>query len=97
MKEKMSTKKNISIAKENKVAQRILDLAKERNYDLKRLFSYELTSKNLLFNEDGSLRKEKNKSDLVKELELYLIPGSYEEPNDFCNFTLILDVMLKCR
>lgn len=40
---KSSSSTSSSITKENKVAQRNIDLAKERNYDLKRLFSYELT------------------------------------------------------
>ncbi|OXU30012.1 hypothetical protein TSAR_009479 [Trichomalopsis sarcophagae] len=72
--------KSLSIAKQNQMSQRIIDIAKELGYSLESLFSFELTEKNPLFNEDGSMKKEKSKSDLVTELETLS-----KDHNESCN------------
>ena len=43
-------------------------IAMERGFDEKRLFSYEMTTKNWFHNDDETLKKEKNKSLLRGEL-----------------------------
>lgn len=55
-KEKTSSKQ---ILKQDQIVHKVIELAKERNYCLERLFAFELTPEHDLYNEDGSLKKEK--------------------------------------
>ena len=47
-------------------ANRIIALAKERNYPLEKLLTYDLTYENKLFDADGLFKKENNKSSLIR-------------------------------
>ena len=58
-------------------AQKIIDLARVRNFDDKKLFEYSLVPSCYLFDESG-LMIEPNKSELVRELErIYLKKEDY--------------------
>ena len=98
MKPKTVPSNNISLMNKCKMAQRIIELAKERYFNFRRLFSFELCENNFLFNDDGTLKKEQSKSNLVKEMEsMYLQNEKNLYINDLTGFTVIVDVMLKCR
>ena len=94
---KSVSNKSISDMKQNKIAHKVIELAKERNFNLRRLFSFELTVNNNLFNDNGSLKKEKSKSDLIRELEAKAEIPFTANLEDLSNFTLIVDVMLIFR
>ncbi|KAJ8679187.1 hypothetical protein QAD02_014974 [Eretmocerus hayati] len=83
--------------KEIKAAHKILEIAKERNYDLRRLFSFKLTHEDLLFDRDGSMKKYKSKSDLIKVLEKNFKVENFQECPNLDGFSLMVDVMLQCR
>ena len=56
------------VAKETSNAQRIIEIARDRNYPIDKLLSYELTNTSFFLTKDGALLKS-NKSELVHELE----------------------------
>ena len=71
-------------------------MARERGYCMETLFSYELTMNNYLFDDDGLLKKDKNKSHLRHELEKILSEEDYNMP-DLRNVYVAVDVMMICR
>ena len=87
-----SKKKNSTTSE----TQRIIAMANERNYPLRKLLRYELTYKYPLFDEDGLLKKEQNKSQLIRSLEKIenQIIETIDAEKETC---LIIDVMLLLR
>lgn len=76
---------------------RIVALAQARNYPMDELLKYEITYNNQLFDDDGLLKKEANKSLLVRELETKL---TYTDLNSSCKETetcLVVDIMYVLR
>lgn len=49
--------KPTSILKDTKIGQKVIDLAKERGYNLQKLFTYELSQTNWLFDENNMIKK----------------------------------------
>ncbi len=85
--------------KENKKefaeAQRIVDVAKERNYDMKQLLQYDLTQSSTLFDKNGFMTKTA-KSTLCTEMEKNLKPEDYSSPAEWTwelKTTYVVDVM----
>lgn len=76
--------------------ERIVLLAKERNYPSTKLLQYELTHKNMLFDENGLFTKYEDKSPLIRELEkiLVLYDTQFSVELETC---IIFDVMLVMR
>ena len=64
-------------AYQSKIAHKMMDIARERNYDLHKLFPYELTKINSLFKKYGISNKQTSKSELVEELEKKNWNGKY--------------------
>ncbi|KAJ8669425.1 hypothetical protein QAD02_000684 [Eretmocerus hayati] len=83
--------------KEVKAAHEFSEIAKERKYDLHKLFSFKLTKEDILFNIDGTMKRNKSKSDLVKELERKFEMQIIQDIPDLIESTIIIDVMLQCR
>ena len=83
--------------KETKSIQRIIGLANERNYSIDRLLTFELTHNNYLFQSGDILKKENNKSQLLKELKNCVKIKDYSNFPEIRNFCLIVDVMIVCR
>ena len=80
-------------------AQKIIDLARVRNFDDKKLFEYSLVPSCYLFDESG-LMIEPNKSELVRELErIYLKKEDYVYAKSPAaeNTTYLVDVMANLR
>ena len=65
--------------KMNAAAQRTVDLARERNYSIEKLLTFELVETNFLFDENGFFTKS-NKSTLIAELEKLLQPADATAP-----------------
>ena len=88
--------KNKSIKKVSlKESQRIVELARERNYDMKRLFTFEIFDKNYLFETDDTLKRDKKPNSIVEEL---LLPLKKEEYTSMENTSCyIVDVVCKAR
>ncbi|OXU18366.1 hypothetical protein TSAR_009882 [Trichomalopsis sarcophagae] len=61
------------------------------------LLKYDLTYKNLLFEENGFFKKENNKSSLIRELEKVLVHDTAELQQNDANTCLVIDVMLVMR
>ena len=85
-----------------KFIQRYIALAEERKYPKDKLLTYDLVESNPLFDEDGYIKKEKNKSSLIRTIEEK--SATLSDPNDSITFEkkdidtcLILDVMLIIR
>lgn len=91
---KVKKKKNTSVND----SQRLIALAKERDYPLKKLLTYELTYENQLFESStGLFKKENNKSKLVTELEKvndYDLAQTMDFEENTC---LLIDTMLVVR
>lgn len=90
--------KNVKASKTQKShveAKRLLNLATERQYDLKRFLSFDLVADNPLFESNGLLKKETAKSNLIKELEKSLQQSDYVIKDG--DLGIIVDVMLICR
>ena len=84
--------------KENKISQRIVDLAKERGYNLERFFTYELTHLNYLFNENNMMKKlKKAKKNLISLPERKMEVNDLLYPIEIKNFCFIVDVMYVSR
>ena len=78
---------------------RIIDIARERNYDIKKLLGYDITPVNVLFDEEGLITKVTDKSDLTNTLELVSklnLDSDYKIGNH-TKLSVIVDVMLYCR
>ena len=75
-------------------AQKLFDIARVRDYDMKCLLGYDLVESSYLFDEDG-LMKKPNKSDLCTELEKHLNKEDYVEQTQWTpiNTASIIDVM----
>ncbi|KAJ8672698.1 hypothetical protein QAD02_003958 [Eretmocerus hayati] len=74
---------------------RIFDIARERNYDINSLLSFDLEPGNLLFEDNGLMKKQTSKSDLAHELEKALCEAEYNMSHS--PMTIIVDVMLILR
>lgn len=89
-------KQNTKLSDDTKEIQKILALAIERHYPRDLLLSYELTKKNMLFEDDGTLKLvEKNKlmDELVKKSKIQI---SFDLPYSQ-NTCLILSVSELCK
>lgn len=75
-------------------AQKIFDVARIRNYDVKHLLKYDLVETSYLFDGEGMMVKP-NKSDLCDELEKILKKDDYTQPTEWADAktTSIMDVM----
>ena len=87
------SKKIFNVNHNNKLAQRILDLAIERKFDLKVLFSYELTHISSLFESECVLKKEKSKYLLRQELIQNLSKEECKGFSDLRDLCVIFDVI----
>ena len=77
--------------------QRIFALATERNFPIERLLTYDLTFENILFDENELLKKESNKSALIRELEKCFNNDEGQCMNSDVETCVIVDVMLVLR
>ena len=75
-------------------AQKFVDLARVRGYDLRRLFQFDLTASSYLFDENN-LMTDSHKSTLCTELEKNLTPNEYVQPWLWseCKTAYLVDVM----
>lgn len=89
--------KPLSIVKENKISQRVIELARERGFNLKKLFTFELSRINSLFDENNLIKKMTDKSKLTLELEKKIDYKIISLPKNIDNFCLAIDVMYVCR
>ena len=78
--------------------------ASERKFPIEKLLTYDLISKNPLFDKDGLISKQNDKSSLVRELEDIAQVGQLFASSDDINFSyndvetcLVIDVMLMLR
>ena len=80
------------------LAQKIIDLARVRNFDDKRLFEYNLVPTSYLFDADGLIIKT-DKSSLIREMEsMYLLKEHYSYSNlGGMKITYLVDVMSNIR
>ena len=94
------------IAKETheKHIHRFIALASERKFPIEKLLTYDLISKNPLFDKDGLISKQNDKSSLVRELEDIAQVGQLFASSDDIDFSydevetcLVIDVMLMLR
>ncbi|KAJ8668266.1 hypothetical protein QAD02_009929 [Eretmocerus hayati] len=92
--EKQSGEKKKKV--DTSTTQRIISLAKERNYPIDKLLTYDLTYMNSLFDKDGLLKKDQNKSLLIRELEKGIATADVHQNSDL-ETCLIIDVMLALR
>ena len=90
-------KKN-DLKKETAQAQKIIDIARIRDYDMKKLFCYDIIPSNYLFDKCDMMTGPQ-KSDLVRELEKKLKPEDYVLPRDWTPqpTAYIVDVMSNMR
>ncbi|OXU22397.1 hypothetical protein TSAR_010977, partial [Trichomalopsis sarcophagae] len=93
--EKSNTEKKKN--KKNGGIHRIFALAAERKYPIDKLLTYDLTYDNKLFDDDGMMKKENNKSSLVRELEKVLKNDEYSCTKTENSTCVIIDVMLVMR
>ena len=93
---KVSAKK--TLAKESSQAQKCIELARVRNYNIQELIKYDLVPSSYLFTEEG-LRTKPAKSSLVQELEKSLQPSDYSIPADWSDYSTayLVDVMAYFR
>lgn len=89
-KQKSSAKTN---TKDLKYAQRMIDLAKQRGFELETLFSYELMPQNQLFDESDNLKYEANPAALLSELKKNTICTNV----DAIPTCLLIDVVAVCH
>lgn len=75
---------------------RIIDIAKERDFSIEELLSYEISSCNMLFNENGLITKEPKKSAMTHHLEKPLHSEDYTIP-DRLIMSIIVDVIFYCH
>lgn len=87
--------KNESGSKLEKSAQRMIELARERKYNLEKLFSFELTHQNPLFSENGFFVEDKNKYALIDTLNAKINTSELNRPVAFS--VLIIDVLILSR
>lgn len=81
-----------------KEANHIVELARERGYSLELLFQYELINKNILFDQNGSMKTDKNKFALIDELRTPLTPPSPSHTlSSNESSLLIIDVFSVCK
>lgn len=92
-KESKDNQTSFDILKVVKLFQKMIDLARLREFPLYRLLTYECCEINYLFNSDGTMVKSK-KSELTHELEHFLPHSEIGIPVSEC---VMVDVMLKCR
>ena len=96
--EKTAAAKKKDVKKELSEAQKLIDLARVRDYDIKKLLEYDLVSTNYLFDEKGFMT-DPHKSTLLTELETKLVQTDYILPKDWnpMRCTCVVDVMANIR
>jgi hypothetical protein len=79
-------------------AQKLIDLARVRDYDIKHLFQYDLVSSNYLFDVHGFMTNP-NKSTLCTELEKSLAASDFTHPRQWAKVkcVYVVDVMANVR
>lgn len=84
--------------KELAKAQKVIDIARVREYDMKHLFTYDLVSTSYLFDAKGFMSNPQ-KSLLCTELEKSLAPDDYINPKQWEKFesAFMIDVMSNIR
>ena len=95
---KSESDKKKATKKESTEAQRIVDVAKERNYDLEHLLKYDLVETSILF--ENNFMKKPAKSTLCPELEKKLKAHDYGCPSQWSfevTTTYVVDVMGQTR
>ncbi len=94
----IDVKKKKNVTKELSEVQKIIDIARVREYDIRKLFKFDLVSSTYLFDDNGLMTKP-SKSDLCTELEKRLTPNEYVEPNEWMprSSSWIVDVMSALR
>ena len=92
------SKKNNEQKKDFANAQRLIDLARVREYDMKHLFEYELVSSSYLF-DDKAFMTDPHKSTLCTELEKNLRSVDFVKPQQWPQMkcTYVVDVMANIR
>ncbi len=92
-KTRSTAQKQNDLKKENAEVQRIIDIARIRQYDMEKLFSYDLVPSMYLFEDD--LMKMPSKYMPMQELEKSLSTNDYILPSDWPSLTTtyIIDVM----
>lgn len=91
-----SKKEKKNVVKKGEI-NRIIALANQRNYSIEKLLTYDLTFENKSFDADGLIKKENNKSSLVRELEKKLQNDENVFDKSKHSACLIVDVMLVMR
>ena len=93
VKKSFSKQKNV-VRKDLSQAQKVLDIARLRNYNIIKIFEYDLVSTSYLFDDDGFMTKPK-KNDLITILEKNLLPENYVPPYkwELCPTSYIIDVL----
>ena len=79
-------------------AQKVLDIARVRNCDMKEIFAYDLQPSSSLLDEEGLMTKPQ-KSLLCHELEKSISPEDYKPPSQWerCETTYLIGVMAYIR
>ena len=88
----------LDLSKSNAAAQKNLDLARVRGYDMDELLKYDLIDSSYLFDNER-LMKRPVKSMLIQEVEKYLSPEDYVSPSHWhqSKTTFLVDVMACIR
>ena len=93
-----SVTKKKNVKKEVAEVQKIIDIARVRNYDMHKLFQFDLMTSTYLFDSSGLMTKP-TKSELCAELEKNLSAADYVSPNEWVPRTCswLVDVMANVR
>ena len=96
--EKKLSEKKKDQKRETAQAQKTVDLARVRGYDMKHLFQYDLVESSPLFDDNGFMT-DPRKSTLCNELEKNLKKEDYIHPSVWpaCHTTYLIDVMACMR
>ena len=81
--------------REMNIVEKTIEIARDRGFTTEELLSHDVAPSPTLFNDDGSMTKP-DKSQLVKELEMWLKPEDYKYEHQQ-NSSFIIDVMSTVR